>query len=162
MDPSGSSYSLRRASPADAPTLIAMETSAFAGDRLSSRSLRRHIASSTADMVIATCKGAIAGYALAFYRKGSTIARLYSIAVDAPHRGKGLSARLTGDLETRARRRGCDRLRLEVRTDNAAAIRAYERQGFRSFGDIPDYYEDGATALRMEKTLRASNGKLAA
>lgn len=162
MDPSGSPYSLRRASSADAPALIAIENAAFTGDRLSSRSLRRHISSKTADVIVATTAGDPVGYALVFYRRGTGVARLYSIAVSPDHRGKGLSARLTGDLETRARRRGCDRLRLEVRVDNASAIRAYERQGFQPFGHIPDYYEDGATALRMEKTLSRANGKLAA
>ena len=162
MDPSGSPYSLRRATLADAPALIVLETSAFTGDRLSPRSLRRHISSPSTDMVVITLDGAIVAYALNFYRKGSAIARLYSIAVEDAHRGKGLSARLTSDLAARARRRGCDRLRLEVRTDNTSAIRTYERQGFAVFGSIPDYYEDGAAALRMEKTLHRSNGKLAA
>ncbi len=162
MDPSGSTYTLRRASPADAPAIIALETSAFAGDRLSPRSLRRHISSSTATMVVATHNDALAGYALTFHRAGTRIARLYSIAVDPSHRGRGLSTQLLRDLETRARKRGCDRLRLEVRTDNAAAIHNYRRQGFETFATTPNYYEDGAAALRMEKTLPASNGKLAA
>lgn len=162
MDPSGSPYSLRRATAADAPALVAIENAAFTGDRLSARSLRRHISSKSADVVVASSAGAVVAYALVFYRKGTTLARLYSIAVSPEHRGKGLSARLTDDLGARARRRGCDRFRLEVRTDNAAAIRAYERQGFHQFGHIPDYYEDGATALRMEKTLARANGKLAA
>ena len=45
-------------------------------------------------------------------------------------------------------------LRLEVREDNARAIRIYEQNGYRRIGREPDYYEDGATALRYEKTLR--------
>ena len=45
-------------------------------------------------------------------------------------------------------------LRLEVREDNARAIHIYEQNGYRRIGREPDYYEDGATALRYEKTLR--------
>ena len=162
MDPSGSTYALRRATSADADALIALETSAFTGDRLSARSLRRHILSSTATLVVATRNGALAGYALTFHRAGSRIARLYSIAVDPAHRGQGLAIQLLRDLETRACKRGCNRLRLEVRTDNTTAIRSYEREGFQVFATTLNYYEDGASALRMEKTLRDSNGKLAA
>ncbi|MGB3840666.1 MAG: GNAT family N-acetyltransferase, partial [Rhodanobacter sp.] len=49
--------------------------------------------------------------------------------------------------------RGCDRLRLEVRPDNAAAIRLYERAGFRRFGAYRRYYEDGTDAWRYEQAL---------
>ena len=45
-------------------------------------------------------------------------------------------------------------LRLEVREDNLRAIRIYEQGGYRKIGREPGYYEDGATALRYEKTLR--------
>jgi hypothetical protein len=45
-------------------------------------------------------------------------------------------------------------LRLEVREDNLRAIGIYEKAGFRRIGRETDYYEDGAPALRFEKTLR--------
>ena len=162
MDPPGSPYALRRARPADLQALIAMETSAFTGDRLSARSFRRHVESPRADLIVTAQNGEIAGYALNFYRANSTLARLYSIAVDETHRGRGLSSRMIGDLERKARQRGCDRLRLEVRIDNDGAIAAYEHMGFRPIGRIARYYEDGQTALRMEKSLHSPTARLAA
>jgi ribosomal protein S18 acetylase RimI-like enzyme len=45
-------------------------------------------------------------------------------------------------------------LRLEVRIDNKRAIALYEKNGYARFDEIEDYYEDGATAVRMEKGLR--------
>ena len=56
-------------------------------------------------------------------------------------------------VEALAAKRGCVVLRLEVRQDNAAAIALYESHGYRPFGEYHDYYEDGASALRMEKRL---------
>ncbi len=44
-------------------------------------------------------------------------------------------------------------MRLEVRIDNAPAIALYEKSGYRSFGAVEDYYQDGAAALRFEKTF---------
>ena len=38
-----------------------------------------------------------------------------------------------------------------MRADNARAIALYERSGYRLFGQVPGYYEDGAMALRFEK-----------
>ena len=44
---------------------------------------------------------------------------------------------------------------LEVRADNARAITLYDERGYVKFATIPDYYEDGASALRYEKRLLA-------
>ena len=56
--------------------------------------------------------------------------------------------------EADAARRGCNRVRLEVRQSNATAIRLYERHGFRVMAQIPSYYPDGETAARMEKPIQ--------
>jgi ribosomal protein S18 acetylase RimI-like enzyme len=58
---------------------------------------------------------------------------------------------------TRPRRPRRARLRvdaLEVRVDNVAAIRLYERRGYEVVGVTDDFYEDGSDALRMRKRLR--------
>src|SRR5690606_3851080 len=47
---------------------------------------------------------------------------------------------------------GCLVLRLEVREDNEVAIRLYEGLGFHRTGRRDAYYEDGASALRFERT----------
>ena len=47
-------------------------------------------------------------------------------------------------------------LRLEVRSDNAAAIALYERLGFRQFGRYEDYYADGATGVALRKSRSAA------
>ncbi|MBY0422636.1 MAG: hypothetical protein K2Q06_10050 [Parvularculaceae bacterium] len=49
------------------------------------------------------------------------------------------------------------RLRLEVRRSNAAACRLYESAGFGVIGLKPAYYDDGETALKMEKRLSLRN-----
>jgi ribosomal protein S18 acetylase RimI-like enzyme len=88
-----------------------------------------------------------------FLRRCSTIARLYSIAVDPVARGSGLGAALLAAAERAARRRGVRRLRLEVRQDNPAAIALYETRGYRRIGARAAYYEDGADAWRYERAL---------
>jgi ribosomal-protein-alanine N-acetyltransferase len=49
--------------------------------------------------------------------------------------------------------RGASRLHLEVRADNARAIRFYQRAGYRQIGQKIGYYEDGATALLFSRQL---------
>lgn len=92
-------------------------------------------------------------YALTVFRRGSRVARVYSIAVAADARGRGLASALLADAERIGVARGAERVSLEVRGDNPAAIRLYERRGYVFKGIYPDYYEDGADARRYEKRL---------
>lgn len=147
--------SVRDARLPDLDRLVALEAM-FPGDRLSARQLRRHLASVTARLRVVERTGAVAGYALLFVRRGSAVARLYSIAVDPAQRGAGLGALLLADVEQLARNAGRGILRLEVRADNVAAIALYRRAGYREQGRIPGYYEDGCDALRFDKALDGS------
>ncbi|MFD0938579.1 GNAT family N-acetyltransferase, partial [Methylobacterium trifolii] len=67
--------------------------------------------------------------------------------------GLGLGGHLLDAVEAEAARHGCTRLRLEVRADNGAGIRLYERRGYTRFMVREDYYEDGMEAWRYEKSL---------
>jgi len=146
--------SVRDATPADLDGLAELENRCFAADRLSRRSFRKLIGSPTAALRLVTRAGRIAGYALLFFRAGSDVARLYSFAIDPADRGTGLGLFLLGDCEATARARGLRLLRLEVRGDNAGAIRLYERVGYKPIGRYPAYYADKTDALRFEKRLR--------
>jgi [ribosomal protein S18]-alanine N-acetyltransferase len=139
------------ASAADLGALIDLENRSFSSDRLSPESLRRLVSSPSAAVIVVTVGQAFAGYAVVLFRAGSRVARLYSLAVEPDHRGLGRE--LLGAAEKEAASRGCSLLRLEVREDNARAINLYQRACYRRFGRKPDYYADGATALRFEKSL---------
>jgi len=147
-------YRIRRAKPADLPALVALERRAFTTDHLSPRQYRHHLGNPGALVLAAVDAGGLLGKAVVFFRKGSDIARLYSIAVDHVARGRGIASALLHAVERGARARGCARLRLEVRQDNPGAIRLYEKLGYRRFGAIAGFYEDGADASRYEKRLR--------
>lgn len=151
---SPSSTPVRTAAPADLDALVALELRAFRGDRMSRAQYRRHLASPSAVVLVADAADAgLLGSALVFFRAGSTLARLYSIATAPAARGRGIGAGLLAAAEQAASRRGSRTLRLEVRVDNAAAIGLYERAGYRRIGRYAGYYEDGADAWRYEKPL---------
>lgn len=156
MDPSGSRATIRGAKLSDAEALERIEAVSFTGDRLSRRSLNHHLTSKTADVFVAEVARVIMGYAMMFYRSTSSVGRLYSIATLPEARGKGVAAGLMAACERAARKRGCGTLRLEVREDNTGAIRLYEKLGYDRFGRYENYYEDGAPALRFEKSLSPS------
>jgi len=149
----GTAARVRRATADDLSALVALEQATFSLDRMSERQWRRHLDSASAEVLVAMRERQLIGAAIVFYRRGHDIARLYSIAVAASERGVGTGAVLLSAVEQAARRRGVRRLRLEVRADNAAARRLYERTGYRRFGMHHSYYEDGANAQRYEKQL---------
>jgi ribosomal protein S18 acetylase RimI-like enzyme len=56
---------------------------------------------------------------------------IHDIAVVPEHRGKGIGRALLAAVEEEARRRGCAKITLEVRSDNALARDLYRRCGFQ-------------------------------
>lgn len=64
--------------------------------------------------------------------------------VDASHRGQGLGERLLRGLLNQAfSLDGVEQAQLSVVAHNRAAIRLYERIGFRAFGVQPNYFKVG-------------------
>lgn len=152
--PATAAVRVRRAELSDLEDLVALEESSFATDRLSREQYRRHLDSETAQVLVASANHRrFLGTAVVFFRKGTKVARLYSIATHAEARGKGVGSALLEASEQLARRRGCTVLRLEVRTDNDTAIRLYERLGYDRIGRYARYYGDGSDAWRYEKKV---------
>ena len=143
---------IRPATETDIPALVALEQSFPEEDRFPVRTWRRLLRGQSMAYV-AVSDGEICGAAVYLYRTGTKVARLYSLTVSPGHRGKGIASALLAAGEADAGGRGCDRVRLEVRLSNAAAIRLYERHDFRVMAQIPSYYPDGETAARMEKPI---------
>lgn len=147
---------VRRAELFDLDDLVALEERTFDTDRLSRSQYRRHLDSDSAKVLVASAgPHQFLGTAVVFFRKHSRVARLYSIATCPEARGQGVGSALLAAADRLARRQRCNVLRLEVRTDNAGAIRLYERLGFHHIGALAGYYEDGADAWRYERAVSA-------
>ncbi|HET8726835.1 MAG TPA: peptidase C39 family protein [Alphaproteobacteria bacterium] len=144
---------IRPARPEDIPDLLRIEDRAFETDRLTRRNFQHLLTRAHAKCLVAEQDGALVGYALVLLRRGTSLARLYSLAVDPDQRGMGTGRLLLRAAEAAAQEEDALFLRLEVRTDNEAAISLYQREGYRTFGRYLDYYEDHAEALRLEKRL---------
>jgi len=149
----------RRAVVADEAALAAFEEANFRQDRISRRQwhyqLRRPTIEVWLDELAGESAPTLRGVLVLFFRQRSRVARIYSLAVAPKWRGRGIANALLGLAERRARARGCDRLSLEVRTDNEIALGLYRRAGFARLHTVRNYYEDGAAALRLEKYLPA-------
>lgn len=148
---------LRSAAPGDLKALLALEQLCFSGDRLSRRSFINFLKPNAShDCWVLALDADIIGYVLVLYRSGTNLARLYSIAIHPDWQGQGWSQKLLKQAEQVAADKQCVYLRLEVKVDNVAALKLYEKNGYKTLSRIAEYYEDGTDAFRMEKRLHAS------
>lgn len=149
-------FDFRFASVADIDALVALEQDCFTLDRLSPRNFNWMVRRANASLIVAEQQGHLAGYALLLFHRGTSLARLYSIAVSPAWRGHGLGQQLLEQAQASALERNCAWLRLEVRADNPAAISLYESNGYQRFAVVENYYEDHSQALRFEKRILRS------
>jgi ribosomal protein S18 acetylase RimI-like enzyme len=145
---------LRPARAEDVEALAALERKAFRGDRISRRGFRRFVASPRAVLIVAEEDGVLAGYVLVLFRSGSSIARLYSIAVAPEFARRGVGKALLAAAEEAALEHDRLGMRLEVHESNAKAITQYRKAGYQLFGHHAHYYADRGHALRFEKRLK--------
>ena len=89
--------------------------------------------------LLAENDGEVVGSVLGGYdgRRGM----MYHLAVEDQHRQRGIASALVDELERRLRSKGCIRYYLLVTTDNASAIRFYERRGWERL-DLYIYAKD--------------------
>ncbi len=90
-------------------------------------------------------------------RMGADEAEILSIAIDAGHRGRGLSRNLLLTHLGHLAGRGVRTIFLEVEENNAPARRLYERAGFAVVGRRERYYRQASgeqlNALLMRRDL---------
>ena len=94
-------------------------------------------------LLLATADGAVVGYGLAHvmpagdtwvadtWHTGDRIGEIESLAVLPSHRGRGIGTQLLAGLERELQAIGVRDLIIGVLTGNEAAIRLYQRHGFR-------------------------------
>ncbi len=124
----------------DVPAVHALEQRLFDPDQWSLEVFWSELA---ADRwyVVAEDAGAVVGYAgLAV---GGGEADVQTVAVSPDAQGRGLGRVLLDALVAEAARQAASSVLLEVRADNPAAIRLYERTGFERIALRRRYYQPG-------------------
>jgi [ribosomal protein S18]-alanine N-acetyltransferase len=144
---------LREVRWTDIPALAALEHELFAHDAWSEPTWWAELAGRPRrDYVVLADTDGILGYAGLDH--GGDVADVMTIAVAPRAQGRGAGGRLLGELERRAEARGAASVMLEVRADNRAARRVYERAGYGLLSTRPRYYQPGdVDALVMRKLL---------
>ncbi|MFA1549101.1 ribosomal protein S18-alanine N-acetyltransferase [Actinomadura chokoriensis] len=147
---------LRPMKDADLPAVHRLERLLFPEDAWSEEMLRGELADQprTRHYVVAEEPGGeIVGYAGLAAAGGQ--ADVQTIGVRADRRKSGVGAALLTELLDEAARRNSETVFLEVRADNDAAHRLYERFGFVRVGLRKRYYQpSNVDAIVMSRSLR--------
>ncbi|MCB2082237.1 MAG: GNAT family N-acetyltransferase [Hyphomicrobiales bacterium] len=140
---------IRTATPDDIPDIVTIENTCFDSDRLSLRALRYMVHNAQVRFLVYTLRGKVVGYIITQCHQRSRLARHYSLAVLPDFRKRGVAEQLL-----RATEKACahkEGYRLELRADNRAAQKLYQRLGYEVTGMREAYYADGEDAVQMVK-----------
>lgn len=96
----------------------------------------------------------VLGFGIMHY--GDRTAHLALLAVHPAQRQRGIGTRLVAWLEKSADTAGIERIRVEARADNPAAIAFYPKHGYTQIDRLAKYYRGVIDAMRFEKTLRVA------
>ena len=119
---------------------------------LSEAEFRRMIGRPRGSVIVAEIDGRVAGYAAVFFLRAKRLTWFYSHAVDREYRGIGAGTALFRRAEELAVANACPCMILEI-LGRQELFRRYTRDGYRVLREIPGFYPDGSTAIRMGKQL---------
>ncbi len=165
-DPVPMHLNIRLAAPGDLDALVAVEKDCFERpeERFTRRQIRALIHNPRATVIIIESGGHVAGWAVGLVRhhRRWLSGRVYAVGVHRGYRGQGLGRRLTEHLLEGFQARGIERVYLEVREDNDAALRLYAKLGFSPIRRLPAYYGPGVDGLSCRAMLRRQPTPVAA
>lgn len=155
-----STLRLRQALPSDLEQLDELEYDAVEDEPFSRRQFQHLLTRAHALTVVLEDtqyvwheEQSLLGYGTLLLRQRSVSARLYSFALHPCIRRQGQGRRLLSALEEHAIQCQCQRMVLEVRADNRAALSLYRACGYRAIKWVDQFYHDGCAAYRMSKPL---------
>jgi ribosomal-protein-alanine N-acetyltransferase len=148
---------IRRLTYADLPQVIAIERRAFPAP-WSLAMFVLELSKPAGICLAAVQDNALVGYMIC--SRYDTVWHVMNIAVDPKLQHRGFGSAMLTQLLAEVGDDGA-RYTLEVRQSNVAAVRLYERFGFRAAGHRRRYYQDnGEDAVVMWRTQSTLGGRL--
>lgn len=147
---------ISRATLSDLQLLTELEVQLFSSDIISRRQFKYLLTKANSIVVKAESGEKFIGYMVLLKRRNSRSLRIYSIGVATHARNQGVAGKFLSCAEQEARNHECNRLTLEVAVNNESAIKLYRKADYIEYGQKPNYYEDGCTALLFHKKIPLS------
>jgi len=147
---------IRLASGADAPAIADMSRQYIEyglGWSWTAARIAAAIQDESTNVAVVHLSDGVVAFGIMHY--GERTAHLALLAVHPMRRKQGIATRLLSWLEKCADTAGIERVSVEARSDNPAAIAFYQKHGYAQVDRLAKYYRGVLDAVRFEKTLRA-------
>jgi ribosomal-protein-alanine N-acetyltransferase len=148
---------LKPASYEDLDGVMKIENACFDTDAFSRQQIAYLMTRAKGVFLVVEHKSEVAGYLSLIISRRHNTGRIYSIAVAPGKRGLSIADNLMDKTIAYANEKKLRAVSLEVRTDNIAAIRLYEKKGFTVRSVKQNYYNDGASAFKMVLSLQTQS-----
>lgn len=152
---------LRSYDPRDFAGLHRLDQSCFpAGISYSKTTLKYFLSLRSADCLVATEDGQIAGFILT--EENPPLAHIVTLDVAERFRRRGIGSTLLAESERNLGRRGVRHVLLETAVDNKAGVAFWQSRGYRIEATLKRYYLRKLDAYEMRKILLAAVNEKAA
>lgn len=135
-------------------TLYKIETMCFKNEAFTKQQILNLLTAYNCISLIAKVNGEIVGFIIGaiYTEKNLQIGHILTIDVSPNYQRKGIAQKLLQEIEKIFKEKNVKTCQLEVREDNLAALRLYEKFGYKKVAVLKGYYED-AHGIRLKKSL---------
>lgn len=146
---------IQQASTADIRTLSKIEHECFRTEAFSRRLIMSLLKTPSSVSLLAKEKEEVAGFVIGLVDDYGEMKLGHIVTIDVvpKYRRKGIATKLLQKVEKEFQNSGIETSYLEVRDDNVAARKLYQKLGYREVEVLKDYYSRGGDGIRLEKTL---------
>jgi ribosomal-protein-alanine N-acetyltransferase len=104
--------------------------------------------------LVAKVNGEIIGFIIGiiYLERNSPTGHILTIDISPIYRRKGIAQKLLQEIEKIFKEKGVKACRLEVREDNIAALRLYQKFGYKKVAKLKNYYGN-AHGIYLKKDL---------
>jgi ribosomal protein S18 acetylase RimI-like enzyme len=89
---------------------------------------------------------------MVYYERNTPVGHILTIDVALTYRKRGIAQKLLQEIEKIFREKGLRAVHLEVREDNIAALRLYQKLGYKKIAKLENYYGN-AHGIYLKKDL---------
>ena len=147
-------FKIENASIQDLDKLCKIEMECFSREAFSKQQIASLLANYNSLSLVAKINSETVGFIIGMMHieRNSLVGHILTIDVLPKYRRKGIAQRLLQEIEKIFAEKNVKTCRLEVREDNVAALRLYERLGYKRISKLKYYYGD-AHGICLRKTL---------
>jgi ribosomal-protein-alanine N-acetyltransferase len=146
---------IESASMKDLDQLCEIETECFGKEALTKKQIAQLLMDYNSISLLVRSDANVVGFVIGrVHVEGEALAgHILTLDVLTAQRGRGLGRRLLQELESIFEKKCINESYLEAREDNVAALRLYERMGYKKIRKLKNYYGD-AHGVYLKKGLR--------